>query len=87
MKLRNLATTTAILKPCESLVSWPFYRPLRRVGRVQSVGRWVGKVDIATMLLFVVIPSRLTKSSRKHSGVQVAFDFSYICKNIQGTLI
>ena len=54
---------------------------------MQSVGRWVGKVDIATMLLFVVIPSRLTKYSRKCSGVQVAFDFSYICKNIQVTLI
>ena len=54
---------------------------------MQSVGRWVGKVDIATMLLFVVIPSRLTKSSRKYSGVQVAFNFSYICKNIQAKLI
>lgn len=45
------------------------------------------KVGIATKLLFVVIPSRLTKSSRKYCGVQVAFGFSYIFKNIQATLI
>lgn len=47
----------------------------------------MGKVGIATKLLFVVISSRLTKSSRKYCGVQVAFDFSYIFKNIQATLI
>lgn len=60
---------------------------IRTCGGFESVGRWVGKVGIATKLLFVVIPSRLTKSSRKYCGVQVAFGFSYIFKNIQATLI